>query len=97
MEAQRPAMSQYQGPTYIKQMEEVFLPPQPFTDRGFPHQGRPLRPPQYAQLPVQHILPNPVNPDFLPFHVDFNRYIFNKQAGYIDRVNTYPIYTTGFQ
>ncbi len=90
-----PAMSQYQGPTYIKQLEDVFLPPQPFTDRGFPHQGKPLRP-AYAQLPVGPVPQREIFSDFLPFHKDFNRYIYNKKSGYVDRTVTYPIYTTGF-
>lgn len=91
-----PSMSQYQGPTYIKQMEDVFLPPQPYTDKGFPHQGRELRPPQYAQLPRDLVPQNIVFNDFLPFHKDFNRYIYNKKIGYVDRTVTYPIYNTGF-
>lgn len=90
-----PTMSQYQGTTYIKQMEELFMPPQPFTNKGFPHQGAPLRAPQYAQLSSEHV-PTHVYPDFLPFHKDFNRYLFNKVNGYTDRETTYPIYNSGF-
>ncbi len=95
MSAPIPSMSQYQGQTYIKQMEDVFLPPQPFVNKGFPHQGQPLRAPQYAQLPTQPIQKQ-VYPDFLPFHKDFNRYLYNKIIGYTDRDVTYPIRTTGF-
>lgn len=93
---QPPAMSQYQGPMYIKQMEDVFLPPQPFTTKGFPEQGQELRPPQYAQLPGELVPQKTIFADFLPFRKDFNTYIYNKQSGYIDRTVAYPIYTTGF-
>lgn len=96
MEAPKPMMSQYTGPTYIKQMEDIFMAPQPYTNAGFPHQGRELKPPQYAQLEVAPVPERTLNPDFLPFHVDFNRYIYNKKTGYIDREVTYPVYTTGF-
>lgn len=90
---QSQAMNQ---PMYIKQLEDIFSPPQPYTNNGFPHQGRELKPPNYAQLPTQPVPQNTINPDFLPFHVDFNRYIYNPRNGYYDHKTTYPIYTTGF-
>ena len=94
-QAQIPLLSQYQGTQYIKQMEDVFLPPQPFTQNGFPRQAQALRPPQYAQTrATPHEIP--LHRDFLPIHVDFNRYLFNKESGYTERDKTYPIYTTGF-
>lgn len=95
MEAQQPMMSQYRGNQYIKQMEDVFMPPQPYVNKGFPQQGRPLVPPNYAQLHSQPV-PIAVNSDFLPFHKDFNRYLYNQIIGYTDKETTYPIYTSGF-
>lgn len=91
-----PELSQYQGPMYIKQFEDVFLPPQPFSNKGFPHQGRELTPPNYRQLPVDMVLKEPIFNDFLPFRKDFNRYIYNPKSGYVDTHVAYPIYTTGF-
>lgn len=93
---QPPAMSQYQGPMYIKQMEDVFLPPQPYTNKGFPNQGQEIRPPDYMQYSKDLVPKNIIFSDFLPFRKDFNSYIYNKQSGYVDRTVRYPIYKTGF-
>jgi hypothetical protein len=91
-----PQQSQFQGqgPFYIKQLEDIFLPPQTFTMDGFPRAARELRPPQYANRPIQPV-PNQQSPDFMPFHCDFNRYLWNQMAGYTEP-NTYPKMTTGF-
>jgi len=96
METPRPMQTSFLGPQYIKQVEGLYTPPQPYTSMGFPHMGRDLRSPNYRQLPVDFVQTKPLNPEFLPIHLDFNRYIYNKKTGYVDRGMTYPVYTTGF-
>lgn len=86
---------QYQGPLYIKQLEEAILPNrEPYTNIGFPHGGTEIKL-EYKQ-PSRDLVPLYVAPDFLPFPKDFNRYIYNKKNGYIERDVRYPIYKTGF-
>ncbi len=94
MDAPRPAMSQYQGPMYIKQLEDIFMPPQPFSMAEFPHQAREFKP-LYPKLPSEFVPLQEINPDFLPFKVDYKRYIHNSKIGYHDDT-PYPMYTTGF-
>lgn len=82
--------------SYIKVMEDLYLPPQPYVTDGFARRGKEIAPPQYAQL---HIGPQPIelHPDFLPFHKNFNRYIYNEVTGYTEPDVPYPIYTSGFR
>jgi len=81
--------------TYIKQFEDIFLPPQPYTTDGFARRGRELRPPQFANLAQQPVMKQLHN-DFIPLHKDFNRYYYNQLSGYVEKDITYPIYKSGF-
>ena len=88
-----PSLSQYQGTQYIKQLEDVVLPQQPYTDMGFPRRGMPLVPATYMhQAPPMSECP--LHRDFLPFHQDFNVKLFNQKVGYTEPM-TYPIRQTG--
>lgn len=88
-----PALSQYQGTMYIKQLEDVVLPRQPFTDAGFPRRGQALVPATYMHSTPQ-MTERALHRDFLPFHQDFNVKLFNQKVGYTEPA-TYPIYATG--
>ena len=82
--------------SYIKVFEDLYLPPQPYVTDGFARRGRELQPPQYAQThgPVEL---TPLHSDFLPFHKNFNSYMYNTTTGYTEPDVPYPIYTSGFR
>ena len=87
-------------PMYIKQLEDVFLQPQPFTDRGFAQRGVELKP-QYeirqfggAGKPMVQM---PIHRDFLPMKANYGMYLANKETGYVENKIAYPEYATGFR
>jgi hypothetical protein len=88
-----PTLSQYQGTQYIKQLEDIVLPQQPYTDMGFPRRGMPLVPATYMH-PTHAMTERPLHRDFLPFHQDFNIKLFNPKTGYTEAM-TYPFYQSG--
>ena len=95
-QVQVPQQSQYQGPQFIKQLEDIFLPPQPFTDRGFAQRG--------VEIQQRTIWSNtspgvamPLHRDFLPMKANYGLYLANKETGYVENKITYPKYATGFR
>lgn len=95
-----PQQSQYQGPMYIKQLEDVFLPPQPFTERGFAQRGVELLPQtQIRQFggAGRPMVQMPVHRDFLPMKANYGFYLPNMVTGYVENKMTYPAYATGFR
>jgi hypothetical protein len=94
-----PQQSQYQGPMYIKQLEDVFLPPAPFTDRGFAQRGVELK----SQVQLRQwnnprpMVTMPLNREFLPMKANYGFYLANMETGYVDRKVTYPEYASGFR
>jgi hypothetical protein len=81
---------------YIKVMEDLFLPPEPYVTDGFARRGREIMPPQYAQT-YHPLVPIQLHNDFLPFHKNFNSYLYNEKTGYTEPHVPYPIYTSGFR
>jgi hypothetical protein len=98
MSVQVPQQSQYQGPMFIKQIEDVFLPPQPFTDRGFAQRGsgdlKQVRQYGGSGLPMVQM---PLYQDFLPMKTNYGLYLANKMTGYQENNIAYPEYATGFR
>jgi hypothetical protein len=94
-----PQQSQYQGPMYIKQLEDVFLPPQPFTERGFAQRGVELQ----SQVQLRQwnnprpMVQMPLNREFLPMKANYGFYLANMETGYVDRKETYPQLASGFR
>ena len=99
MSVQVPQQSQYQGPMYIKQLEDIFLPPQPFTERGFAQRGVELK----SQVELRQwnnprpMVQMPINRDFLPMKANYGLYLPNMMTGYVENKITYPEYATGFR
>ena len=99
MSVQVPQQSQYQGPYYIKQLEDIFLPPQPITDRGFAQRGVELT----SQVQLRHwnnpspMVQMPIHREFLPMKANYGMYLANMETGYVDRKITYPEYASGFR
>lgn len=83
-----------QAPLFIKQIEDIQLANiQPFTTDGFARRGREIRQPNpFENRQGQHV-EIPLQRDFLPFHLDFNHYIFNKKTGYTEPNIPYPTLT----
>lgn len=94
-----PQQSQYQGQLYIKQLEDVFLEPQPFTDKGFAQRGVELK----SQVQLRHwnnprpMVEMPLHREFLPMKANYGLYLANKETGYVENKITYPEYATGFR
>lgn len=100
MSVQVPQQSQYAGPMYIKQLEDIFLQPQPFTDRGFAQRGVELLPQTQLRQwnsPTKPMVTMPLHRDFLPMKANYGLYLPNKETGYVENKITYPEYTTGFR
>lgn len=98
MSAQIPQQSQFQGPQvmYIKQLEDIMMPYQPFSPAGFGKSGQDLvQVRQFAGTgkPIQM----PLHRDFLPMKANYGMYLANKETGYVENKITYPEYTTGFR
>jgi len=98
-QVQVPQQSQYQGPMFIRQLEDIFLPPQPFTDRGFAQRGVELLP--QTQLRQWNnprpMVQMPVHRDFLPMKKNYGFYLYNMETGYVENKITYPEYASGFR
>lgn len=100
MSVQIPAQSQYQGPFYIKMLEDIFQAPQPFTDRGFANRGVELKSQSQLRLwnnPAKPMVQMPIHRDFLPMKANYNFYLYNKETGYVENKMKYPEYATGFR
>ncbi len=75
---------------FIKQLEDIQLANiQPFTTDGFARRGKELKSLEKFK-PVNEFVEIPLEPDFLPFHKDFNHYLFNKKTGYVEPNVPYP-------
>ena len=95
-----PQQSQYQGPMFIKTLEDVFLPPAPFTDRGFSQRGVELKPQSQLRQwnsPMKPMVQMPLHRDFLPMKANYGMYLANMETGYVDRGITYPQFDSGFR
>jgi hypothetical protein len=99
MSVQVPQQSQFQGPQvmYIKQLEDIFLPPQPFTMAGFGKSGQDLVQVQQWGGAGKPMVTLPLHRDFLPMKANYGMYLANKETGYVENKITYPEYTTGFR
>jgi len=96
-QVQVPQQSQYQGPMFIKQLEDIFMPPQPFTPNGFGKQGRELvQVRQWGGSGVP-MVQMPLHRDFLPMKANYGLYLANKETGYVENKITYPEYASGFR
>lgn len=98
---QPPAQSQFQGQGvyYIKQLEDIFLPPQPFTDYGFARRGLELKPQSEIRQwggAGRPMVQMPIHRDFLPIKSNYGSYLYNMENGYVERDKVYTKYTTGF-
>jgi hypothetical protein len=91
-----PQQSQYQGPMYIKQLEDIFLPPSPFTPAGFGKQGKDLVQVRQWNNP-RPMVQMPLHRDFLPMKANYGMYLANKETGYVENKITYPEYASGFR
>lgn len=91
-----PANSAYTGPMYIKQIEDIYLPPQSFTTNGFAGRGRELKQPNQWSTKGPSVQ-LPLHREFLPMKANYNFYLANMKTGYVDRKTTYPNYTSGFR
>ena len=95
-----PQQSQYSGPLFIKQLEDIFLPVSPFTDRGFANRGVELKPQTQLRQwnsPMKPMVTMPIHQDFLPMKANYNFYLANMKTGYVENKMTYPQYATGFR
>lgn len=99
-QVQVPQQSNYQGPMFIKQLEDIFLEPQPFTDRGFAQRGVELLPQTQLRQwnsPMKPMVTMPLHRDFLPMKANYNFYLANKETGYVENKIKYPEYVSGFR
>lgn len=97
MSVQVPQQSQYQGPMYIKQLEDIFLQPQPFTERGFANRGVELKQVRQWSSNYTQAVQMPINREFLPMKANYGLYLPNMITGRVENNMTYPEYTTGFR
>ena len=82
---------------YIKQLEDIFLPPQPFTERGFAQRGVELQQVRQFGGAGRPMVQMPLNREFLPMKANYGMYLPNMMTGYVERKEAYPEYTTGFR
>jgi hypothetical protein len=97
MSVQVPTQSQYQGPMYIKQLEDIFMPPQPITDRGFAQRGVELNQVRQWGGAGKPMVQMPIHREFLPMKANYGLYLANKETGYQERDIRYPEFTSGFR
>jgi hypothetical protein len=83
-------LQQPQQPFFLKQVEDIILTPQPFSDRGFAQRGSELRQVRQwsgSQPPVPIQVPSR---EWLPMKANYGFYLYNMETGYVDRGKNFP-------